>query len=104
MEAPRRELRRPRSPDEYSGSFIDDGDDTGDVSSMIQKMFGYNPNKYRDLDDEDDRDMEVGFSRIQAEERRSAKLAREEDEIELQRIEADERAERLRRDKKRRKL
>jgi hypothetical protein len=30
----------------------------------------YNPNKYRDMDDEDDRNMEVGFSKIQAEERR----------------------------------
>lgn len=106
MEAPRRkeEYKRSRSPDEYSDSFIDDGEDEGDVSSMIQKMFGYNPRKYRDLDEEDDRDMEVGFSRIQAEERRSAKLAREEDEIELQRIEAEEKAERLRREKKRRKL
>jgi hypothetical protein len=33
-------------------------------------MNRYNPNKYRDIDDEDDRNMEVGFNKIQAEERR----------------------------------
>jgi protein SPT2 len=53
------------------------------------------------MDDEDDRNMEVGFSKIQAEERRSAKIAREEDEREQELIEAEERAERARKAKKR---
>lgn len=73
-----------------------DLEDDGNVSSMIRKMFGYNPNKYSDMDDEDDRDMEVGFSRILAEERRSERIAKEEDERELALIEAEERAERER--------
>lgn len=73
-----------------------DLEDGGNVSSMIRQMFGYNPNKYSDMDDEDDRDMEVGFSRILAEERRSERIAREEDERELALIEAEERAERER--------
>jgi len=45
--------------------------------------------------------MEVGFSSIQAEERRSERIAREEDERELALIEAEERAERERALKKR---
>jgi protein SPT2 len=81
----------------------DDYDDheDGNVSSIIRRMFGYDPNKYRNMDDEDDRDMEVGFSSIQAEERRSERIAREEDERELALIEAEERAERERAIKKR---
>ncbi|CAK9866959.1 unnamed protein product [Sphagnum jensenii] len=89
-----------------ANSFISDEDEAdtrgySGVSSMIREMFRYNPNKYRDMDDEDDRNMEVGFSKIQAEERRSAKIAREEDEREQELIEAEERAERARKAKKR---
>eukprot|EP01018_Ginkgo_biloba_P004497 Gb_00261 [translate_table: standard] len=76
----------------------DSDDDVGgeDYRSVIRQMFRYDPNKYRDIDDQDDSDMEVGFSSIQAEERRSARIAREEDERELELIEAEERAERAR--------
>eukprot|EP00252_Welwitschia_mirabilis_P025590 TRINITY_DN8069_c0_g1_i1.p1 TRINITY_DN8069_c0_g1~~TRINITY_DN8069_c0_g1_i1.p1 ORF type:complete len:490 (-),score=168.01 TRINITY_DN8069_c0_g1_i1:852-2321(-) len=77
-----------------------DDDDEGDYRSMIRKMMGYDPRKYRDVDD-DDPAMEVGFSTIQAEERRSAKIARKEDEEQLALIEAEERAERERKLKKR---
>lgn len=73
-----------------------DLEDEGNVSSLIRQMFGYNPNKYKHMDDDDDSDMEVGFSTIQAEERRSEKIAMEEDERELALIEAEERAERER--------
>eukprot|EP00249_Psilotum_nudum_P007767 c20805_g1_i1 orf=631-2268(-) len=90
----RNERGRARESDSEDSFLDDDEEETGDVRSMIRKMFGYNPNKYRDIDDEDDRDMEVSFSRIQAEERRSARIAREEDERELALIEAEERAER----------
>ncbi|KAH9298201.1 hypothetical protein KI387_029883, partial [Taxus chinensis] len=74
----------------------EDMDEGANYSSLIRQMFRYDPNKYRDIDDEDDSDMEVGFSRIQEEERRSARIAREEDERELALIEAEEREERAR--------
>lgn len=82
--------RRPLEDD------YDDLEDEGNVSSIIRQMFGYNPNKYRNMDDDDDRGMEVGFSAIQDEELRSARIAKEEDERELALIEAEERAERER--------
>ena len=66
---------------------------------MIREMFGYNPNRYRD--DDDVSDMEANFDEILKEERRSAKIAREEDEEELRKIEEEERRERLRKQKKR---
>eukprot|EP00850_Spirogloea_muscicola_P011055 SM000067S20332 [mRNA] locus=s67:403837:405391:+ [translate_table: standard] len=105
--------------DEYDDddSFVASDDDDqasgavgyGGVSSMIRKMFGYDPNKYRGMDDRDDRDMEVSFARVQAEERRrqcscvpqaSARLAREEDAREEALLEK-ERQERLRRKRER---
>ncbi|KAI5071023.1 hypothetical protein GOP47_0013274 [Adiantum capillus-veneris] len=79
---------------ESEDSFLDDDDDGGDYRSAIRKMFGYNPNKYRDIDDEDDRAMEANFHTIQMEEKRSARIAREEDERELALIEEEERRER----------
>eukprot|EP00850_Spirogloea_muscicola_P016702 SM000137S00480 [mRNA] locus=s137:352570:354334:- [translate_table: standard] len=81
--------------DQASGAAAYDG-----VSSMIRKMFGYDPNKYRGMDDRDDRDMEVSFARVQAEERRSARLAREEDAREEALLEK-ERQDRLRRKRER---
>ncbi|KAL3341357.1 hypothetical protein AABB24_025753 [Solanum stoloniferum] len=87
--------RRPaRKPTRY-----DEEDDGGQAISMIREMFGYNPNRYRD--DDDDSDMEANFDEILKEERRSAKIAREEDEEELRKIEEEERRERLRKQKKR---
>lgn len=98
---PPRMLKRPRDSDSED-SFLDDEDGGGgDVSSMIRKMFGYNPNKYRDLDDEDDRFMETNFHSIQMEEKRSARIAREEDDREQLLIEEEERRERERAKKKR---
>ncbi|GLJ37004.1 hypothetical protein SUGI_0749720 [Cryptomeria japonica] len=84
-------------PKKRSRGYISDEDmDEGtNYRSLIRQMFRYDPNKYRD-DDEDDSDMEVGFSRIQEEERRSARIAREEDERELALIEEEEREERAR--------
>ncbi|KAJ7524665.1 hypothetical protein O6H91_17G015400 [Diphasiastrum complanatum] len=90
------------SDDESEDSFLVDDEEDGagggysGVSDYIRKMFRYNPSKYRDVDDGDDRDMEVGFNRIQAEERRSARIAREEDDREAQLLEEEERAERAR--------
>ncbi|KAM3394618.1 protein SPT2 isoform X1 [Capsicum galapagoense] len=80
----------------------DEEDDGEEAISMIRKMFGYNPNRYRD--DDDDSDMEANFDEILKEERRSAKIAREEDEEELRKIEEEERRERLRKQAKKRKL
>ncbi|GAU31434.1 hypothetical protein TSUD_222050 [Trifolium subterraneum] len=66
-----------------------------DYRSVIRSMFGYNPNKF--VDDDDDANMEVGFDQIEREERRSAKIAREEDEREQRLIEEEEERERRRR-------
>ncbi|XP_010254665.1 PREDICTED: protein spt2-like [Nelumbo nucifera] len=78
----------------------DDDDEGVQAISMIRKMFGYNPNKYAGRD-EDDSDMEANFDDIQREERKSARIAKEEDERELRLIEEEERRERLRKLKKR---
>ncbi|KAK6923213.1 Chromatin SPT2 [Dillenia turbinata] len=80
----------------------DDDDDGGHAISMIRQMFRYNPKKY--VDDDDDSNMEANFADILKEERRSAKIAREEDERELRLIEEEERREQMRREAKRRKL
>ncbi|CAN4116837.1 unnamed protein product [Withania somnifera] len=94
----RKDDRRPaRKPIRY-----DEEDDGENISSMIRKMFRYNPNRYRD--DDDDSDMEANFDEILKEERRSAKIAKEEDEEELRKIEEEERRERLRKQAKKRKL
>lgn len=90
---------------ELDSEYESDSEDGGGarasgVSSIIQKLFRYNPNKYKDLDDEDDKNMETSFRHIQAEEKRSARLAREEDEREQELIEEEERQERLRRMKR----
>ncbi|MCD7467263.1 hypothetical protein HAX54_004592 [Datura stramonium] len=94
----RKDDRRPaRKPTRY-----DEDDDGEEAISMIRKMFGYNPNRYRD--DDDDSDMEANFDEILKEERRSAKIARKEDEEELRKIEEEERREQLRKQAKKRKL
>lgn len=66
--------------DDEMDDFIDDEgeEELGSVSSMIQKMFGYDKKKYRDVDD-DDRNMEVGFSQVMKEEARSARIGLQED-------------------------
>ncbi|KAL9245920.1 hypothetical protein vseg_019516 [Gypsophila vaccaria] len=84
---------------------VDDDDDEGDYRSMIRKMFRYNKDKYADVDDDDDdMCMEVGFDTIQKEESRSARIARKEDEEELEKIMEEERQERLRKKAKMRKM
>ncbi|CAE6002932.1 unnamed protein product [Arabidopsis arenosa] len=57
------------------------------------------PKSYSRYDD-DDINMEAGFEDIQKEERRSARIAREEDERELKLLEEEERRERLRKNRK----
>ncbi|KAM1454121.1 hypothetical protein FF1_003633 [Malus domestica] len=53
-----------------------------DVSSVIQKIFGCNCKRPRDDDDGDDHAMVPTFDDILNEERKSAKIAKEEDERE----------------------
>ncbi|KAK9284420.1 hypothetical protein L1049_023592 [Liquidambar formosana] len=80
----------------------DEDDEGGQAINMIRQMFGYNPNRY--ADDGDVSDMEANFDDILREEKRSARIAREEDERELRLIEEEERRERLRKEAKKRKL
>lgn len=77
-----------------------DEDDDGDAIQMIRNMFGYNPNRYTGVDDDDDSDMEADFSQIEQEELRSAQIARKEDEEQLRLIEEEERRERMRKKQK----
>lgn len=65
-------------------------EDEEDPMAMIRNMFGYDPSKYAGRDD-DDSDMEADFATIEMEEKRSARIARQEDEEELLRIEEEER-------------
>ncbi|XP_076956035.1 uncharacterized protein LOC143631063 isoform X2 [Bidens hawaiensis] len=81
-----------------------DDDDDGLAISMIRKMFGYNPNRYRGVSDDDTSGMEVDFNHIMMEERRSSKIAAQEDEEERKKIEEEERLERMRKAAKKRKL
>ncbi|KAK8938178.1 hypothetical protein KSP40_PGU009356 [Platanthera guangdongensis] len=76
-----------------------DEDDEGDAIQMIRNMFRYNPSRYSGVDD-DDSDMEAGFSQIEQEELRSAQIARKEDEEQLRLIEEEERRERMRKKQK----
>lgn len=76
----------------------DDG--MGNYSSIIRKIFKYNPEKFIPGGDEDDRDMEADFASIEREERRSAALARKEDEEQLRLIQEEERRERAMKKKK----
>ncbi|XP_077234016.1 SPT2 chromatin protein isoform X2 [Tasmannia lanceolata] len=77
----------------YSDEEDDNEADAASISRMIRGMFRYNPKKFAG-DDDDLSDMDANFADIQKEERRSAKIAREEDERELRLIEEEE--ERLR--------
>ncbi|WOL15378.1 hypothetical protein Cni_G24159 [Canna indica] len=81
---------------------VSDDDDADDYRKAIREMFGYNPNKYAEMDD-DDSDMEVGFDVIQKEERMSSKIAKKEDEEQLRLIEEEEERERRMRMKKKQK-
>lgn len=74
-------------------------DEDENAISMIRQMFGYNPSRFHD--DGDDSDMEARYDDILKEERRSAKIARKEDEEQRILIEQEEERERLRKLKKR---
>ncbi|KAJ0967050.1 hypothetical protein J5N97_023967 [Dioscorea zingiberensis] len=75
-------------------------DDEGEEAiNMIRQMFRYDPRRFSDMDG-DDSDMEVGFDSIQKEERKSAKIAKMEDEEQLRLIEEEERRERMRKKQK----
>ncbi|KAF3439142.1 hypothetical protein FNV43_RR17417 [Rhamnella rubrinervis] len=78
----------------------DEGDEDADAFSMLRQIIRYNPGKYADRED-DLSDMEANFEDIMKEERRSAKIARKEDEEERLKIEEEERLERLAKLKKR---
>ncbi|KAM1243753.1 hypothetical protein ACFX11_035493 [Malus domestica] len=64
-----------------------------DVSSVIQEIFGHNRKRPREDDDGDDRAMVSSFDDILKEERKSAKIAREEDERERLLLEQEEKQE-----------
>ncbi|XP_023003687.1 protein spt2-like isoform X2 [Cucurbita maxima] len=82
-----RPKKRPARP--YSDEEDDDG---GEAISLIRKMFGYNPARFSG--DDDDSDMEANFDDIMMEEKRSAKIARKEDEEQLRLIQEEEERER----------
>ncbi|KAJ3344596.1 hypothetical protein HDU91_000184 [Kappamyces sp. JEL0680] len=50
-----------------------------DYSSVIQSIFGYNRNRYRDMDSDDSSDMEANYRDVEREEKRALKLAKRED-------------------------
>nr|CAB3485386.1 unnamed protein product [Digitaria exilis] len=79
---------------------FDEDEDEEDPLAMIRNMFGYDPRKYQGRDD-DDSDMEADFATIEREEKRSARIARQEDEEQLRLIEEEERREQ---ERKRRKM
>ncbi|XP_059642590.1 uncharacterized protein LOC132284497 [Cornus florida] len=79
--------------------YSDDEDDGDEAVSMIREMFGYDPKKFAGHD-EDDSDMEANYADIMKEVKRSALIARKEDEEELRKIEEEERQERLRKKRK----
>lgn len=72
--------------------FDDDIEDEDDPMAMIRSMFRYDPSKYAGRDD-DDSDMEADFATIEMEEKRSARIARQEDEEQLRLLEEEERLE-----------
>ncbi|XP_006664857.1 mediator of RNA polymerase II transcription subunit 15-like [Oryza brachyantha] len=80
--------------------FNDLSDDEEDPLAMIRSMFRYDPSKYAGRDD-DDSDMEADFATIEMEEKRSARIAKAEDDEQLRLIEEEERREQ---ERKRRKM
>ncbi|KAJ9054773.1 hypothetical protein DSO57_1010648 [Entomophthora muscae] len=69
-----------RQPFDTKDDVIDEDYAKKNISSIIGNLFGYDRSKYRD--DLSDDDMEVSASRVRAEESRSARLGRLEDERE----------------------
>ncbi|GAB5586727.1 hypothetical protein Unana1_01627 [Umbelopsis nana] len=87
---PFRSNRRSRYSDEEDDDldgFIDDGDeehDNNNYSDVISKLFRYDRKRYRDEQFSDD-DMEVGACDVLREEKRSSRIAKQEDQLEEQR-------------------
>ncbi|RWR72958.1 protein spt2-like protein [Cinnamomum micranthum f. kanehirae] len=79
----------------------EDMDEGKDAISIIRSMFRYDPNKY--VDNADDV-MEASFRDIEKEEKRSARIARKEDECEQRLIEEEERRFKMRKEAKRRRF
>ncbi|XP_042015306.1 protein SPT2 homolog isoform X2 [Salvia splendens] len=92
-------LRNERPKAKPKRQFPDDDSEGEQAINMIRQMFGYNPNKFRD--DDDTGDMEANFDDILMEEKRSARIARQEDEEQLRLIEEEERRDRIWQAKKR---
>ncbi|KAH6758645.1 hypothetical protein C2S51_018880 [Perilla frutescens var. frutescens] len=96
---PRATLRDERPKTKPKRQLRDEDSEDANAIDLIRQMFRYNPNKFRD--DDDDSDMEANFDDIMREEKRSAKIARKEDEEQLRLIEEEEKRERMRLAKKR---
>lgn len=71
------------SDDDLDDFIVDEEEDdsTMDWRRAMRSITKYNPSKYRD-ELYDDRKMEAGYDEILAEERRSMRLGRQEDELE----------------------
>lgn len=100
----KRSLPKPSAHDERMKAkpkrrLPDEDSEDENAINIIRQMFGYNPKEFQDMDD--DSDMEANFDDIMREEKRSAKIARKEDEEQLRLIEEEEKRERLRLAKKR---
>lgn len=89
---PRSNMKRSSRYDDYDDEEDDDMDDfidddegeTTDVTPYIKEIFGYDKRRY--IDDDDDDIQEASYHEIEKEERRSAKLGRQED-AEAERLE-----------------
>ncbi|KAG6401078.1 hypothetical protein SASPL_137923 [Salvia splendens] len=90
-------LRNERPKAKPKRQFPDDDSEGEQAINMIRQI--YNPNKFRD--DDDTGDMEANFDDILMEEKRSARIARQEDEEQLRLIEEEERRDRIWQAKKR---
>ncbi|KAL3525548.1 hypothetical protein ACH5RR_013920 [Cinchona calisaya] len=84
-----RDTARDKHPRKRPVRHDDDDGDPENAISMIRNMFGYNPRRYEDVDD--DSDMKANFDDIMREEERSAKIAWREDEEELLKIQEEDR-------------
>eukprot|EP00198_Chlamydomonas_reinhardtii_P011887 XP_001701224.1 predicted protein [Chlamydomonas reinhardtii] len=90
--------RRRRDEDEYEDDFVVDDEEEEpeeDWRRFLRRTTGYDPSRYRD-DPYDDRSMEVGWRQVVAEEKRSERMGRMEDEL------AEEEEERKRKEKMKR--